>query len=143
MSSVGRPLKFKSVEELQEKIQAYFDYCDERVDVVPTKDGKLIEVPNPRPYTVSGLAYFLGTTRRTLIDYEQREDEFSHTIRAAKGKIEAFVEESLWTPKIASGVMFNLKNNFGWVEKTELEQNTKMDAKMVVKMEGDLDEWAK
>lgn len=101
----GRPLKFKSVKELQKKIDEYFAMCDEK--------GK--------PYTVSGLAYYLDTSRRTLLDYEEKNDEFSHTIKRAKQRIEAFVEESLWTPKIANGVAFNLKNNFGWKDKTEQE----------------------
>ncbi|WP_243299132.1 DNA-packaging protein [Bacillus litorisediminis] len=120
---MSRPLKFESVEELQERIQNYFDYCDNNKEVAITKDGDLVEVPNPKPYTISGLAYYLGTTRRTLLDYEARGDEFSHTIRAAKAKIEMFVEESLWKPKIASGVIFNLKNNFGWIDKSELQQS--------------------
>ncbi|WP_057766704.1 terminase small subunit [Cytobacillus praedii] len=120
--SAGRPLKFKNADELEEAIRAYFDYCDERVDVKFTKEGEMIEIPNPRPYTISGLAYYLGTTRQTLLNYEQK-DEFFDTVRAAKAKIEAFVEESLWTPKVAQGVVFNLKNNFGWEEKQSLEHS--------------------
>lgn len=110
--------------------------------VVFTKEGDMMEVPDPKPYTISGLAYFLGTNRQTLLNYEQK-DEFFDTIRAAKARIEMFVEESLWTPKIATGVMFNLKNNFGWVDKSELDQNSKVDATISVKMEGELDEWSK
>jgi hypothetical protein len=102
----GRPLKFQSVEELQQKIDEYFELCDEK--------GK--------PYTISGLAYFLGTNRQTLLNYEERS-EFFDTITRAKAKIEAFVEESLWQPKIATGVMFNLKNNFGWQDKQNLEHS--------------------
>jgi hypothetical protein len=137
----GRPLKFQSVEELQKKIDEYFESCDNRTRPYVTKDGDVIQVPDPRPYTISGLALALDTTRRTLLDYEQRDDEFSHTIRKAKARIESFVEESLWTPKIAAGVMFNLKNNFGWVDKQEVDQNAKVDATLKVQLEGDLDEW--
>jgi hypothetical protein len=118
--TLGRPLKFQSAEELEQKVQAYFDQCDNRQESVVTKEGVVVQVPNPRPYTISGLAYFLGTNRQTLINYEER-DEYSDVIRAAKAKIEAFVEESLWTPKIATGVMFNLKNNFGWEDKTSVQ----------------------
>lgn len=103
---MARPLKFQNAEELQQKIDEYFEMCDEK--------GK--------PYTISGLAYFLGTNRQTLLNYEERE-EFFDTITRAKAKIEAFVEESLWQPKIATGVMFNLKNNFGWQDKQALEHS--------------------
>lgn len=139
---MSRPLKFESAEELAERINEYFYSCDTRMKVVFTKEGDMMEVPDPKPYTISGLAYFLGTNRQTLLNYEQK-DEFFDTIRAAKARIEMFVEESLWTPKIATGVMFNLKNNFGWVDKSELDQNSKVDATISVKMEGELDEWSK
>ncbi|MBS4200287.1 hypothetical protein KHA93_11660 [Bacillus sp. FJAT-49732] len=119
-NNIGRPLKFESAAELDEMIRAYFDSCDSRTEIHFTKSGEPIEVPNPRPYTISGLAYYLGTNRQTLLNYEQR-DEFIDTIRAAKAKIEMFVEESLWKPKIATGVMFNLKNNFGWEDKSSIE----------------------
>lgn len=122
----GRPLKFESVEELSERISEYFHQCDTNIKVMFTKDGEPIEVPDPKPYTISGLAYFLGTSRQTLLNYEEKEEYFD-TIRAAKARIEAFVEESLWTPKIASGVMFNLKNNFGWVDKNENKISINLD----------------
>lgn len=102
----GRPLKFKSVKALQEKIDAYFDECDEKHE----------------PYTITGLALALDTTRQGLLNYEDRE-EFYYTIKRAKLRIEHFVEKSLWAPKIATGVIFNLKNNFGWVDKQEIDQN--------------------
>jgi hypothetical protein len=105
-----RPLKFKTPEELQRKIDEYFDMCDE----------------NNKPYTISGLAYYLGTNRQTLLNYEER-DEFFDTIKNAKARIEAFVEESLWTPKITAGVIFNLKNNFGWNDKNENKVTINLD----------------
>jgi hypothetical protein len=129
VNNVGRPLKFKTAEELENAIRSYFDYCDERVDIRLDKNGEIVEIPNPRPYTISGLAYYLGTSRQTLINYEQK-DEFFDTIRAAKSKIEMFVEESLWTPKVAQGVIFNLKNNFGWVDKSEVDTTIKTNDKL-------------
>lgn len=101
----GRPLKFSSVEEMETAIDEYFMSCEEQ--------GK--------PYTVSGLAVALGTTRRTLLDYEEK-DEYSHTIKNAKQKIEAFNEEMLYSKDVPTvGVIFNLKNNYGWKDKQEIE----------------------
>lgn len=124
---MGKPLKFKSPEELAKRIDEYFHYCDTHTTIEVMKNGERVEVPDPKPYTVSGLAYYLGTTRRTLLDYEAKNDEYFHTIRAAKAKIEAFVEESLWTPKIAQGVVFNLKNNFGWKEQQDINMSGDLD----------------
>lgn len=109
----GRPLKFKSVEELQIKIDAYFNECDETGEF----------------YTVSGLAYALETDRITLIRYENR-DEFSNTIKNAKQKIEKQFEQraltGVYNPTIA---IFLMKNNFGYVDKTEQEVVVKEKSK--------------
>lgn len=111
-----------------------------------TKDGKLkkdknglnylVEITHKvltpqKHYTVTGLATFLGTTRETLLDYgsgkydnEDTEDDkgqqFSDTIKDAKSKIEAYAENFLFSPS-PTGTIFNLKNNFGWKDKTETD----------------------
>src|SRR5690606_1435302 len=110
--SEGRPLKFESVEELQKKIDEYFESCDSGTQKIFYK-GRFYEVPDPRPYTVTGLALFLDTSRETLMDYEngipeklspEEKKKFSDTIKKAKEKIHNYAEESLWQPKIATGV---------------------------------------
>lgn len=127
-------MKFKSAKALQEKIDEYFDECDNRTTKVITKAGIIVDMPDPRPYTITGLALALGTNRQTLLNYEERAEYFD-AIKKAKLRVENYVEESLWTPKITSGVIFNLKNNFGWVDKQNVEHsgettqnvNTNMD----------------
>jgi len=116
-------MKFRTAEDLQAAIDSYFHWCDSQTAQIPNKDGELITVPNPKPYTVSGLAVYLGTSRRVLLNYEKMEQkpEYVHAIKTAKQKIESFVEESLWKPKIAPGVIFNLKNNFGWKDQQSVE----------------------
>ena len=98
----GRPLKFKTPKELEQKIEAYFKKCD-----------RLKE-----PYTITGLAVELDTSRETLLDYRER-DEFSDSITRAKLRFHAYAEKSLWMPKVATGVIFNLKNNYGWKDRSE------------------------
>lgn len=103
---VGRPLKFKTVEEMQEKIDAYFDECIEK----------------EKPYTITGLALALDTTRETLLDYEDK-DEFSDTVKKAKLRCENYAEEFLFKGKNVVGSIFNLKNNYKrWVDKQEVVQ---------------------
>ena len=101
----GRPLKYTNVEDMQKDIDKYFAECDEK----------------QKPYTVSGLAYALGTNRQTLINYEDKS-EFIDTIKSAKAKIELFNEEMLYSKDVSTtGVIFNLKNNYGWKDKQEIE----------------------
>lgn len=132
-------MKFQTVEELQEKIEAYFQSCFQQRYIHRKKKGvKNAEYPDDyewvaeldhngevvyeqiAPFTVTGLANYLGTTRDLLLDYEEK-DEFSDTIKAAKGKIEQYVEEYLFNGKNTTGAIFNLKNNYGWKDKTETD----------------------
>lgn len=100
----GRPLKFKTIEELQAKIDAYFAYCDEHQE----------------PYIVTGLAVFLDTSRETLLDYQGKKD-FSDAITKAKEKCHAYAEKRLFGTTQVAGAIFNLKNNYGWKDKTETD----------------------
>src|SRR5690606_4306358 len=74
-----------------------------------------------KPPTITGLAVHLDTSRRTLLDYEDRDDELSHTIKTAKDRIESFAEEQLYTNPRTAGVIFNLVNNYKWVNKSEVD----------------------
>lgn len=121
---VGRPLKFKSAQELQDKIDEYFLDCDSKVMKTILDKNKNIIATITKPYTITGLAYFLETTRELLVDYGNKE-EFSDTIKDAKMKIQADYEEralSMTSHPIFS--MFTLKNNFGWKDKTETDLTT-------------------
>ncbi len=103
----GRPLKFKTPEELVKKGAAFFKACD--------KDGK--------PYTITGLANYLDTSRETLINYEER-DEFFDTIKRLKQTVEEYAETRLYLAKNAAGPIFALKN-FGWRDRQELDHTSK------------------
>lgn len=109
-NKVGRPPKFSSVEELEEKIEKYFKDCDEKGD----------------PYTMTGLALALDTTRETLLDYKDK-DEYSYSIKRAKTRCEAYAERHLFNGKNGVvGAIFNLKNNYSrWVDKQEIVQTEK------------------
>lgn len=120
-NKAGRPLKFKTPEELESRIEEYFKYA---------KDNE--EVP-----TVSGLAWYLDTNRQCLLRYEDSDSEllksvdddvkvlFHDTIKRAKARIEAGYEQTLFNKNSAVGGIFTLKNNYGWVDKQEVEQTNK------------------
>lgn len=121
---VGRPLKFETVKELEEKIEAYFDYCDDTVVKKILNKNQEIIAEITKPYTITGLAEWLGTNRQTLVNYEKR-DEFFDTIKGAKAKIEACYEERALLGDNSPVVsIFTLKNNFNWKDKTETDLTT-------------------
>lgn len=98
----GRPLKFKSVEEMQAKIDSYFATCDD-----------------DNPPLISGLAYHLDINTETLRRYAQ-DEQFYATIKRAKQRVEMYLEKRL-QQQSPVGSIFSLKNNFGWKDKTEQE----------------------
>lgn len=146
----GRPLKFQDITVVRELVQKYFDglveHWEEQTTYVTrfgrngkpmVKDGKvrqdavtqLVKVPAKSP-TVTGLAMAMGSGRKLLIEYEDRglgenatqfERDFRNTIKAAKETIQVFNEELLSGGAPAAGVIFSLKNNWGWVDKSEVE----------------------
>lgn len=125
--AVGRPPKYKSKEEIEEKIDAYFKQCEGEVlkdnngNTVFNKFGNPVII-NQRPPTVTGLALALGfSTRLSLLNYQGKK-EFMNTITRAKARVEAYAEERLFDRDGTSGAQFSLRNNFkGWTEKTELD----------------------
>ena len=121
----GRPPKWTNPDLLADEIEKYFLACDARTKPFVTNKGVLIQVPEPMPYTVTGLALWLGMSREGILGYETREDrcQFHDTLREAKLRIHNFAEACLWQPKIAQGMIFNLCNNWGWVQKSETTVN--------------------
>lgn len=139
-NKVGRPLKFKSAKELQAKIEEYFTSCFEEW-WVQVKDGEgytwqartdrhgNIMMRQVRPFTISGLAVHLGTSRQTLLNYAEKDDFFD-TITRAKARIENYTEEQLFNTEARNiaGIQFNLKNNYTkWSDKQELEHSGEMN----------------
>lgn len=122
----GQPPKFEDVETLARLVDEYFDYCDNRIQqVYSPKTESVIEIIDPAPYTMAGLAFFLGMDRRSLLNYTKK-DEFFPTLKAARDRVEADVEERMNDKsKFTAGLIFNAKNNFGWVDKTETDVTSK------------------
>ena len=98
----GRPPKYTEVEEMQKKIDKYFIECD----------------LNKKPYTITGLGLALDMSRQDLINYSKKE-KFFDTIKKAKMRVENYLEERLINDSSATGIIFNLKNNYGWKDKQE------------------------
>lgn len=104
----GRPMKWKTVEEIQPFIDKYF------------KNTPMEE------WTITWLALALDTSRKTICEYEWN-DEFSNTIKKAKEMVENSYEIDL-KKKGNTWTIFALKN-FWWIDKIENENlNKNFDA---------------
>lgn len=152
--SPGRPMKFQDIDELRAMILEYFKnaapHWEEQTEYIDRRDpksgkiiienGKVVQdkvvrkvKTKQKPLTVTGLAVALGTSRDVLLDYEttysEKYPEFSNTIKEAKEQIKAYAEESLFGTNTA-GVIFSLKNNWGFKDKYETE-NTNREVKFI------------
>ena len=101
-----------TVQELEEKIESYFEKCDKE---------KI-------PYTVTELALHLGfNCRQDLLNYQDKYKDpngisYFDPIKKAKARIEASLERRLQMGgNNTAGLIFVLKNNYGWKDKQEIE----------------------
>lgn len=145
----GAPKKYTKAEEMQEKIQEYFESCftedlkynSEKKYYEPKKDykGNIIKY-QCRPFTITGLANALGLTRQSLLNYSQ-DEEFFDTIMQAKQKVEQYVEERLFDRDGINGAKFNLINNFNnWSDKSEVDTTVSNKVTIINDLPSDVDE---
>lgn len=116
---MARPLKYKTVEELETAIERFFQDCegkplvDDDGTAITDKHGNPVIVGS-KPPTVTGLALALGfTTRQSLLNYQGRK-AFLDTITRAKSRCEEYAESRLYDRDGSRGAEFSLKYNFRW-----------------------------
>jgi hypothetical protein len=110
----GAPCKY-TPEELTAKIIEYFEYIEEENKKRKRNKERL------KPVTITGMCDYMDILTETWCDYSKKQ-EYVQSIKKAKQKIETFVVEGLLNNTLNPiGAIFNLKNNFGWVDRIELQ----------------------
>ena len=145
--SKGSPKKYMSPEHLQSMVNEYFESCmgplfDKWGNLVKDDNGNLVKT-QVKPYTLSGLALFLGLSTETLRKYKTGRldtilDEmkaetddcltFSRVVLRAKQTIEAYAEGRLYDKDGSNGARFVLDHCYGWVsckEEAEIKRSKK------------------
>lgn len=120
----GRRKKYETALELGIAVDLYFMACDEK------RFWRSKDLTDSTPYTVEGLCRALDIDRVTLLSYENNEDdaERRHIVRRAKLRIQQdALERGLSGRSNPAVTIFNLKNNFGYVDKTETDTTVKVD----------------
>lgn len=133
----GRPPKYKSAKEMQEKIDKYFESCFRPVAtiiqgqqiILRDEKGEILK-EQYRPFTIAGLANALNMSRQSLLNYS-KDEEFFDTIMRAKRKCEVYAEERLYDKEGNKGAIFSLSNNFdGWKDKKDIDANVNTEIKV-------------
>ncbi len=126
---------FDNPEELEAKIEAYFDGLGK-------DDNGWYRIPP----TLIGLAYHLDCSNRTLSRYiaaaeckddpkktKKRSQQCAYLLMRAKMRIERYLAEQLLLRSKTHGVEFALQNGYGWGQKQTVD--VKSDVKAEVKTE--------
>lgn len=122
-----RTRQYKTTEELEKKINEYFESCFSYVfnrdgEIIKDSKGNLIK-KQTRPFTVCGLADALDLSRQSLLNYS-KEEKYFDTITRAKRKCEVYAEERLFDKDGCNGAKFSLINNYkNWKDKQEVNTN--------------------
>lgn len=138
--SKGAQRKYLSPEHLQSIVNEYFESCMGPMiykgELVKDEQGRIVKT-QVKPYTVSGLALYLGVHTETLRKYKQGRldsllDEmraetddtltFSKVVLVAKQKIEAYAEGRLYDKDGFNGAKHVLDRVYGWVSSSEASQ---------------------
>lgn len=120
----GRPLAYKTEDELKEAVDQYFRDCDNHTKPMAIWTGtktEIVDVKDPLPYTMGGLAYALEMDRRSLLNYQKREQFFPIIFRA-RVRVVADQERLMIKGGNAQGAGLALKNNDAWLDRQVVDQ---------------------
>lgn len=116
---------------LNERAREYFDKCDRRTKPVVVKDGGIVDVPNPAPYSIEGLCDYLDITRHQFAAWRKKDDALGIRAQKIHNKITANrVTGALDGTQNSSFAQFLLKNNNpeDYKEKVEVENTVSEQA---------------
>ena len=103
LRKIGRPLKIKTPKQMEKILNEYFS---------TTEESKI---------TITGICLALDLDKKNFYEYEKREG-YENIVKRARMIVENSYEMSL-RENGRTGDIFALKN-FGWRDKTEVENNT-------------------
>lgn len=145
MAQVGRPRKYKTAKALREAVERYFSSITyqqkviiQRREVGEDEKGNIIVKETPEELldengevvmetvyreepSVASLRVFLGVSKSTWAEYAG-DEKFGAVVAEVRDRMEARLVELLNTRNSTHGVEFNLKNNYGWKDKQEVQR---------------------
>jgi hypothetical protein len=99
----GRPLKY-TPEFMDAKLTEYIQQQTEQ----------------QKPVTITGYCQYIGTSRDTLLDYDNHE-QFSDVLKRIRGAAETYLVDFMLSGKNPAGAIFLAKNHFNYSDKTTVE----------------------
>lgn len=126
---MGKPRMYKTPEEMQQKIDAYFSSCefhyktDDQGRLILNGSGQPIKEGGCPP-TLTGLQNALGfRSRQTMLNYRGRR-EFRDMLLLARSRCEQYAEERLFDRDGYFGAAWVLTYCYGWGKDGEEEKSS-------------------
>lgn len=131
----GRRKSFSTAAKFSAACDKYFSSISRTVTAldgsgkpITNDDGEPIKYTEyVIPPSISALCLFIGIERSTFRNYENEKNSdkypgFREVCQHCRDRIECWLETEVNTRrKGLQGIIFNLKNNYGWRDKTEIE----------------------
>ena len=125
--------KYFTPEEIEDRWEAYKRKCANHM-VEEVSAGKVLSVNKPEVPTIGEFCHdFLKMTERALLNYETAEgyEIYFPTIKKIKDEVYCKKKHALANGKgSTTGLIFDLKVNYGWTEKQIIEQNVTYKANL-------------
>lgn len=125
--------KYYTVDEIEDAWNAYRSYCDMHM-VEEVSAGKVLSISRPLIPTIGEFCHkFLRMTEISLLNYEKAEgyEAYFITIKRIKDEVAQAKKSALVNGKgSTTGLIFDLKVNYGWTEKQIIEQNVTYKANL-------------
>jgi hypothetical protein len=135
----GRPFgSFKiSVEQIKETWNKYITYCARFTVEHATGSGKVVEVLRPRVPSIGEFLERLDISYQLWENYTKLEShkEFSETV----GRINEIIQSRKVAALLngegnSTGLIFDLKANYGWKDKQTVEHTGDLDNQLIVRV---------
>lgn len=122
---LGRPCQYENTKKgLEDFIQNTLDYFAYVNSVNSNPDMERQLVPD-----IESWAVFLGITRATIFNYEQRDVDWRDTIQYYKGCIASVKKNLALNFKVPPMIMaFDFCNNHGYINTSEYKLTTKIES---------------
>lgn len=115
---INKERKVKDGITLEKLTNEYIQSCYE----IKTNDNGDEYIINTKPVTMRGFCVYIGIVYDTLRDWELNREDCVEPIKKLKEFCHSYMEEQLLNSKRPTvGVIFALKNAWGWKDKTEQE----------------------
>ena len=104
---------------------------DENNLPVSGKNGFIYEI-EPKPPTISGLAFALGLKdKKEILNFDENS-EFYPIIKRALLKIQEYLETELMDKSSSAGAKYILENNFNWCNEVLPQENKEFSLEIKV-----------